>query len=283
MPTNAQLTLALLRIAENNKSPLPPPPTSLEPTASDADDDADSFDGSQYEVDTDTEEDVSISAHDTAINEGHEEGSKKKIPGRKIASVLKRTVKTGISGALGMDHLKAKVGSEQAKQRLGAVSAPPPGVVNEEGESVAEKKDVARLQLPGGEGPCVFSGRLHGKKGQILVVSSATSPCVAFAYSKVSRNLMNIVLPGRRSDDSAEVEVHPEFTIALRDITELRKMGGFGWKGKLVIGWAMQREVVDGLEIVDALGNRHTLTAIKGRDELFNRLIAIGGQKWESM
>ena len=58
-------------------------------------------------------------------------------------------------------------------------------------------------------------------------------------------------------------------------------MGGFGWKGKMVVGWALGREVVDGLEIVDREGNHHVLTAIKGRDELLNRLIAMGNQKWE--
>ena len=59
-------------------------------------------------------------------------------------------------------------------------------------------------------------------------------------------------------------------------------VGGYGWKGKLVIGWALEREVLDGLEITDRQGKKYVLTAIKGRDELFNRLIAMGRHKWES-
>ena len=88
-------------------------------------------------------------------------------------------------------------------------------------------------------------------------------------------------MPGRNKDDGAEVQVKPEFTIGLADIVEMRKVGGFGWKGKMVIGWALGREILDGLEIGDRDGNKHILTSIKGRDELFNRLIAVGGQKWE--
>lgn len=57
---------------------------------------------------------------------------------------------------------------------------------------------------------------------------------------------------------------------------------GLGWKSKLVVGWALDREVADGLEIVDKLGNHYLVTAMVLRDELFNRLIAMGGQKWEA-
>ncbi|KAF7793797.1 hypothetical protein EIP86_004918 [Pleurotus ostreatoroseus] len=282
VPTNAQLTLTLLRIAERNKSPLPPPPTSLEPTLSDSEDDTDSFDESEYDVDIDDEDDVSMVQQDAQGAETESKSPKRK-PGRRIAAAFKRTVKASVEGALGVDHLKAKVGSENAKQRLGAVSNPPPAALVQDGtpaESATE--DVARVSLPGGEGPCVFSGRMHGKRGHILLVNSATSPCVAFAYSKVARNALRSLIPSRHKDSGdVDLELKPEFTIGLHDIVELRKVGGFGWKGKIVVGWALGREVLDGLELTDRDGKQHLLTAIKGRDELFNRIIATGGQKWE--
>lgn len=59
-------------------------------------------------------------------------------------------------------------------------------------------------------------------------------------------------------------------------------MGGLGWKSKMIVGWAMDREVADGLLITDKIGNKTQLTAIALRDELFNRLVAIGAQMWES-
>lgn len=290
VPTNAQLTLTLLRIGEANKSPLPPPPTSQEATLSDSEDDTDSFDASEYDVDSDSEEypptETTAVGDDATTQDGSD--APKRKPGRRIAAALKRTVKAGVGGALGMDHLKAKVGSENARQRLGAIDAPPPAADTSE-NSNANSKDgeekVARFSLPGGEGPSVFSARYHGKKGHALIVNSATSPCLSFAYTNISRSLMSRFLPGSHTDkdhSQLDIDLHPQFTIGLSDIAEMRKMGGFGWKGKLVVGWAMERQVLDGLEITDRQGEKFVLTAIKGRDELFNRLVAMGKHKWES-
>ena len=63
---------------------------------------------------------------------------------------------------------------------------------------------------------------------------------------------------------------------------EIKKVGGLGWKTKLVVGWATDREIADGLLIVDKDGNQKQLTAISLREELFNRLIALGKQMWEA-
>ncbi len=59
-------------------------------------------------------------------------------------------------------------------------------------------------------------------------------------------------------------------------------MGGLGWKAKMVVGWATDREIADGLLIVDKNGDHKQLTAIALREELFNRLIAMGKQMWEA-
>jgi len=77
-------------------------------------------------------------------------------------------------------------------------------------------------------------------------------------------------------------QLHPVWTIAVANIKELKKIGGFGWKTRLVVGWALDREVADGLEIVERSGSVWKITALPLRDELFNRLVAMGGQKWES-
>lgn len=59
-------------------------------------------------------------------------------------------------------------------------------------------------------------------------------------------------------------------------------MGGLGWKSKIFVGWATDREIADGLIVTDTMGKEHHLTAIISRDELFNRLVAIGSQMWEA-
>jgi len=102
----------------------------------------------------------------------------------------------------------------------------------------------------------------------------ATIPCVSFSLDK------SIGKTG--TEDKTDEELHPVWSIAVADIKELKKVGGLGWKAKLVVGWALDREVADGLEIIDKQGNHWNVTAMVLRDELFNRLVAMGGQKWEA-
>jgi hypothetical protein len=49
-----------------------------------------------------------------------------------------------------------------------------------------------------------------------------------------------------------------------------------------VVGWATDKDIADGIIVRDEQGRELHLTAIALRDEFFNRLIAIGGQMWES-
>jgi len=163
---------------------------------------------------------------------------------------LKRTAKTGVETTLGIDSLRAKAGNETAKQHLGVL--PKAGEV-----------------LP--SGPVDFKARYQGKKGWVYISTSATTPCVAFSTTA-----------SNGSGEQAADDLHPVWSIPIEDIRELKKIGGLGWKAKIVVGWATDKTVADGLEIVDAHGGRYKLTAIGLRDELFNRLVALGHQLWES-
>lgn len=69
-------------------------------------------------------------------------------------------------------------------------------------------------------------------------------------------------------------EFDPQFSIQIQDIEELKKLGGLGWKTKLVVGGLLGMEVIDGLTLVTPEGET-VLTALPRRDELFNRLIAL--------
>jgi hypothetical protein len=69
-------------------------------------------------------------------------------------------------------------------------------------------------------------------------------------------------------------EFDPQFSIQIQDIEELKKLGGLGWKTKLVVGGLLGMEVIDGLTLVTPDGET-VLTALPRRDELFNRLIAL--------
>lgn len=131
VPTNAQLTLTLLRIAEQNRAPLPPPPNNDQPT--------------EDKPATITDEhlraaggDPPLNATDRELNEAmeHEPGvanhsagpdvdaAKRKSHTSKASHMLtavKTSIKGSIETALGADHVKAKVGSERSKRRLGVV------------------------------------------------------------------------------------------------------------------------------------------------------------------
>ncbi|KAM0449844.1 hypothetical protein ACHAO4_007146 [Trichoderma viride] len=111
-------------------------------------------------------------------------------------------------------------------------------------------------------GPICFPARCGGKKGHAYITATATSPALSWT-SKIE-------------------DVNPAWTVAIEDIRQLKKVGGLGWKSKILVGWATQREVVDGLVVRTKDGKEHHLTAVMIRDELFNRLIAMGHQMWEA-
>lgn len=182
-----------------------------------------------------------------------------------------------MSTALGADKVKATTGSVQSKNRLGILLKRPP--------------------VPGPTGPVIFEARWKGKVGNLLISTSATPPSVSFAYAPTVTGRVKALIHsgGDNGDDSTDekqtqdasvegnsVEVTPVWTIPIPSIAELKKIGGLGWKGRLVVGWAVGTEVRDGLEIVDTKGERVVVTAVPLREELFNRLASIGGQKWES-
>lgn len=110
-------------------------------------------------------------------------------------------------------------------------------------------------------GPVSFPARFKGQKGYVYVTTTATSPALSW------------------TSDLANVD--PAWSLPIADMTKLRKVGGLGWKSRIVVSWALEKKIVDGLIITDKDGKEHHLTAVAMRDELFNRLVAVGSQMWE--
>lgn len=273
VPTNAQLTITLLRIGEANKAPLPPPPHIAQPPPDKPADISEKelrATGADYPLNATQEELDRAMAHDpTTAHETHgadidsAKESKHGKKGSKILNFFRGTVKGGVETTIGADKVKAAVGDMHAKNRLGAVPKPEENFKS---------------------GPVEFKCRFHGHKGHLYITTKATIPCVAFS---TDHSIEKIGTEERE-------DLHPQWSIPIGDISELRKVGGYGWKAKLVVGWAMGREVADALEIVlkdkpsvpGETGKKpgpvkYKVTAMPLRDELFNRLVSMGGQKWE--
>ncbi|KAI1365145.1 hypothetical protein F5Y08DRAFT_191757 [Xylaria arbuscula] len=262
VPTNAQLTLTLLRIGEANKAPLPPaplvraPPPDRPAEVTDAELRATGaeppLNATEEELEAAMEHDPETAQETAGADIDAAKSSSHSGKGKKLMGAVKSAVKGTVKGAIASDTLRAKAGSRPAKNRLGAVPS-------------------AKEQLL--TGPVDFKGRYNGKKGRVYIATKSTIPAVGFSTDVKTE----IVTEG---DEQAEL--HPSWSIAIGDIKELKKIGGYGWKAKLVVGWSLGREVNDGLEITDRMGNVRRITALPLRDELFNRLVAMGGQKWEA-
>ncbi|ERF69387.1 hypothetical protein EPUS_05932 [Endocarpon pusillum Z07020] len=270
VPTNAQLTLTLLRIGEANRAPLPPPPRSDEPPPdhpAELDKHAltnSGLDASHSEIDDVITVDAPPPASTTTSDTPSKPASTKKKGGigAKILSFFQYTTAGVVESKMGVDHVRAMAGSGHAKQRLGIL---PP------------KDELKKSET---EGPVEFKGRYNGKKGAIYLDSSVSPAAADGSFPARPCVYFTTQLDG--DEEITSGKKRPGWAVSIADITELKKVGGLGWKGKLVVGWATEREIKDGLEIVTKDGARWRVTAMKEREELFNRLVAVGGQIWES-
>jgi hypothetical protein len=111
-------------------------------------------------------------------------------------------------------------------------------------------------------GPSEYKARFDGKKGWIFITESSVLFCTKGQ--------------GDRSD--------PVLEIPLSDIKQLKRATAFANKpAEMAADWGTEKELLGSVEIDDQEGRTWRFTALPERDELFNRLIAIGKQRWESL
>lgn len=111
-------------------------------------------------------------------------------------------------------------------------------------------------------GPVQFPARYKGQKGHAYITTTATTPALSWTTKKE--------------------DIDPVWSISIEDIAEVKKVGGLGWKSKVIVGWATDWEVQDGIIVVERGGVKRQLTAVTMREELFNRLVSLGKQMWEA-
>ncbi|KAG5789490.1 hypothetical protein H9Q69_011454 [Fusarium xylarioides] len=259
IPTDSQLTIALLRQGERNNAPLPPSPEPKGPPLEEThvlDGDVlnasagdNPLGASPEEIRRAVKEEPGV-VQDTGGDDheypDHESGGKRR---GKLLGIVKHVVQAAAKTVIGVNKIRAKTGAVTAKNRVGAAST---------------RKE------PSIAGPVEFTCRWQGEKGFVYLTTDTDSPCLCFSRRSVGD-----------TDSSGFHDILPTWTITVNEITTLNKYSGYGAKAKLLAGWALEGEITDGLEIVESDRKSYLVTAMARRDELFNQLCAIGDQKWE--
>ncbi|RDA95994.1 hypothetical protein CP533_5911 [Ophiocordyceps camponoti-saundersi (nom. inval.)] len=253
VPTNAQLTITLLRIGERNKAPLPPPRKTKSPPKAEPDWAAAEELDNMGATDEEKRHAMEPAIQPNGDDELNDERGRLGTQTSRLFTLIKKTARGGVAAALTADRAKAVVGAKRARQRLGVVRQ-----LSSKGDDDDDAKG----------GPIRFPARYRGRRGHAYVTSTATAPALSWMSTS--------------SSSSGVGKSTPVWTIAIGDIDQITKVGGLGWKSKMLVGWALDSQIVDGLVVRTKQGAEYHLTAIVVRDELFNRLIAIGSQMWEA-
>jgi hypothetical protein len=238
IPTNAQLTLTLLRIGEINSSPLPPPP------------DTEDKDSSSL-IRRKARAVIASNAAPTKL-----EATDSKRWFFKILRIVRRTIATAIKSHGAFDRAMRIANSAHTRTLL----------------ELLAKKDWFAAPT----GPLKFEAKFQRKRGTAVIDSTQEPPVMYFTTTQ-SASIDDLKLESQKKGSVL-------FQIPVSDITELKKTEGLGWKGKLIVELtAGSKEAADGLVISGNESEQaYHLTGMKARDQLFNRLIAIDAQFWES-
>jgi hypothetical protein len=243
MPTNAQIAITILRQSEQDHAPIPPaPPIEQTPPMQPVTLSADELETEIKDLPLGVDEGQLLDAMSP-------DASILNSAGGRCSDVQadKGTKPHRLRHLLGHVRrgIKATVGVAQKADRLRA-KAGRENAKNRVGV-LQDRSNSMRL----GQGPSTFRARNEAKEGQVTI------------------------------DINGVVSFEDLWSVRASDIVELRKHSGLGLKTKLVLAWAMDLDVKDGLEIRDRGGNAYVLTAVSDRDQLFDRLCAIGGQRWD--
>ncbi|PLB53803.1 hypothetical protein P170DRAFT_396493 [Aspergillus steynii IBT 23096] len=260
IPTNAQLTLTLLRIGELNCSPLPPPPSSQTPDASMP---ISRKLSKALTLGEETEGEKALASPSTTTlgtTTGTDPSPIDTKPKRrwvyKVLRFVRRTIATAIKSHVALDRAMAIANSTHTKHLIGML----------------HQKGWVSAPL----GPLKFDAKFERKRGTVVIDSSKEPPVLYFTTAN-SANLHDL-----RVDEQKKSAVL--FQMPVTEIRELKKTEGLGWKGKLIVELtAGSKEAADGLVVSGANeGQMYHVTGMRARNQLFNRLVAIDAQFWES-
>ncbi|KAJ5638265.1 hypothetical protein N7490_008144 [Penicillium lividum] len=253
VPTNAQLTLTLLRIGEINSEPLPPPPAIGNKDRAWPISRKKSQAGSSLDL---TKQGSSPELQKSNSSISLPETKPKRRTMFKFFKFLRRTIATAIQGHIAFDRAMAIAGSAHTKNLLGML------------------QNMHFSATP--FGPLKFDAKYERKRGAAVIDNSKEPPILYFTTYQ-SAGLDDLRIESRKKGSVL-------FQIPVTEIKELKKTEGLGWKRKLIVELtAGSKEAADGLVVSgDDLEQSYHLTGMRSRNQLFNRLVAMDAQFWES-
>ncbi|RDW63676.1 hypothetical protein BP6252_11221 [Coleophoma cylindrospora] len=111
-------------------------------------------------------------------------------------------------------------------------------------------------------GPSEFKARLDGKQGWVYITDSSL--------------LFSTGDQGERSE--------PLLEIPLDEMKALKRATAFASKSaEIAADWGTEKKLLGSVEIDDRMCKTWRLTALPERDELYNRLVAVKGYRWENV
>ncbi len=159
----------------------------------------------------------------------------------RIMGIVKRASKRGVHLFQKIDQAKASHGNVHAQARL----------------DVSQTTDAKVAQT----GPITFPARYEGAAGYVNIATVGPHASISWrSYEKTSET---------------------SWVVPIAEIEDLSKVDGMSFKTKHFVQWALDTESINGLLMITRGDKRFHLTEIVRRDEVFNRLIAIGSQMWE--
>ncbi|KAJ5935933.1 hypothetical protein N7454_005231 [Penicillium verhagenii] len=246
VPTNIQIAITILRIGEVHKTPLPPVPTSN----SDDPDHPNIIDGENIPLAA-TRSDVLDATTPSTVDKTQVDDSKERPKHEhlsKIVRFFKGNAKSVVETKLSIDRIRAATGSQKSKDRSGV---------------------LPKTQSITYTGPNEYQCRFEGKHGWAVIKEAARS---SLLFTRDDPRLM-------RSQNLESV-----FEIAVSDMKRIKRAkASVNTAIEAVASFSSDQKLLASLEIEDNEGKVWRLTAIPERDELFNRLVAKGNQKWENM
>lgn len=248
VPTNSQLALTYLRVGEQKNSPLPPMPQSGSRNLD-----------AQRSINIDnvpmpaTQGEVLIATEalpDAEMGED-DQGDEKHPHLSKLTKISKVTAKLGLETKLAIDHVRAAAGSSSAKEHLGVVPKP---------------KNVVYA------GPSNFRARMDGKRGWATLTTGA-NPSIAFYHTDDSQ-------PDETAEHTSDI---PVCEILVKDIVQIKRTSAFAnTSTNTSVDRVTSQDLLGSVEIKTKDEHTWKFTAMAERDAFFNRIVAIGDQRWEN-